>query len=63
MKAVFNYSDSCSELKLKINNRIVVMGAYNPIWDDNLVTISQTTTERIIYPSLFKYGFRIKALK
>jgi hypothetical protein len=61
---MFHYSESTRELTLKLNNRVVVLGGDNCI-QNNTVSISQTTTERkqSNYPSLFKYGFRVKALK
>lgn len=64
---VFNYPDSPCDMnvskKLELNNRIVVLQGWGPI-PHNSVSISYTKTEQLPnYPSLFRYGFRVKALK
>lgn len=65
MSRVFSYTESCSEIALQVNFRVVVLAAWNPGWANNTVSISQTRTNerKTDYPSLFKYGFRVKSLK
>jgi hypothetical protein len=62
---VFSYSESCDELRLKPNFRIVILEQLPNSWSNNFVTISQTIKEGRVsnFPGMFKYGFRVKSLK
>ena len=64
MRNPFIYTESTRELKLEINNRVVILGGDGKLFDNNTVSISQTRNEKIPhYPSLYKYGFRVKSFK